>query len=83
MKRDMQQELKIIPKPDDISWMQITELLNKAYEIREREGFKFVALNQKVEETINRCSNGVCLVALVDGKLVGTITFIFKTNNLD
>jgi GNAT superfamily N-acetyltransferase len=70
--------LKIIPKPDYISWEEITELLHPAFAERAEQGMKFTAVNQDVTTTINRVKDGLCLVALIDERLVGTLTFRFE-----
>jgi GNAT superfamily N-acetyltransferase len=70
----MENELIIIPKPDYISWEEITALLHLAHEERAQEGLYYGAYTQTVEKTIRRVGDGVCLVALLDGKLVGTAT---------
>ncbi|MGM0589735.1 MAG: GNAT family N-acetyltransferase [Bacteroidota bacterium] len=76
----LKNQVKIVPKPDYIGWDELTSLLHKAYKIRAEEGFKFVAYNQSVDKTIKRCNKGNCLVAILDDKLVGTITYTYKEN---
>lgn len=66
--------VKIIPKPDIISWHDITELLKLAYSEKAERGLNYLASQQDEETTRKRVGNGVCLVALADKKLVGTVT---------
>lgn len=66
--------LVIIPKPDYISWESITDLLHLAYKERMEQGLKYGACTQTVEETIQRVGDGICFVALIGDKLVGTAT---------
>lgn len=65
-------DLKIMPKPDYVSWEDISELLQEANKVNERKGFSMSdlklppdGLKQQVE------GEGLCVVALVDDKLVG------------
>lgn len=68
-------DLIIIPKPDSISWEEITALLHLGYAERANEGLQFSAVDQPVEKTIERIGDGVCMVALMDGMLVGTESY--------
>ncbi len=68
-------DLQIIPNPDYISWESITDLLHEAYAERKEEGLNFSAVNQPVRVTISRVGDGDCLVALLEEKLVGTVSF--------
>jgi GNAT superfamily N-acetyltransferase len=70
----LQQKLKIIPKPDYITWIEITDLLHAAFSERKEKGLDYLATNQSVETTISRVGDGICLVALLDDNLVGTAT---------
>lgn len=73
---------EVLPKPDDISWEEITRLLHSSYSTWNRKGLDFVASNQSVEQTINRVGNGVCLVAVQQGRLVGTLSYqVYKNLN--
>src|SRR5690554_4764282 len=75
-------EVKIIPKPENISWEEITELLNIAFQQRVEQGLNYLAATQGVEVTKRRVAGGICLVALINNKLVGTATLhIVKTEN--
>lgn len=75
MGNDLTDGLVIIPKPDYISWEEITQLLHLGYSERANEGLNYSATHQSVEKTIARVGDGVCLVALLDGKLIGTESY--------
>lgn len=75
MEKYLDENLVIIPKPDFISWQEITQLLHLGYSERADEGLNYSATHQSVEKTIERVGNGVCLVALLNGKLIGTETY--------
>lgn len=64
--------LEIIPKPDSISWEDITDLLHQAFAEHKAKGLHYSACDQSVDVTRKRAENGICLVALQDGELVGT-----------
>lgn len=75
MSKELTGNLVIIPKPDYISWEEITQLLHVGYAERVEEGLHYSATDQTVQKTIERVGDGVCLVALLNGKLVGTISY--------
>lgn len=75
MEKYQDDNLIIKPKPNDISWEEITHLLHLGYSERADEGLNYSATHQSVKKTIARAHNGVCLVALLDGKLIGTETY--------
>jgi len=79
MDRKVIDEIKIIPKPDYITWEQITELLHLAFAEKKEKGMSYLATHQDAETTKKRVGDGVCLVALIDDKLVGTASFQIKT----
>lgn len=76
----MSKAIEIIEKPESISWEEITELLHKSYATRSKQSMTYLASYQTVEKTIERVGDGICYVALVDGKLAGTSTLSFKYN---
>lgn len=74
--------VQITEKPDWISWEEITELLHQAFAEHYKKGLYYVACNQTVEDTRKRARNAICLVALLEGRLVGTILVsIYYKNN--
>ena len=68
-------------KDSSIQWATITALLHEAYAVREQQGLRFVANTQSVERTIQRAAGGICLVAVVDGELAGTVTLVPKNDS--
>lgn len=74
-------DIKIMPKPNFISWEEITELLHAAFSGKAEKGLKYLAAHQDVETTKKRVGDGICLVALVDGELAGTGTVHIKKVN--
>lgn len=79
MKEKQEKKIKIILKPDYISWEELTILIRKAYAERKTQGLHFLATYQDVEQTIKRVGDGMCFIALYEEKLVGTV--ILKMNN--
>jgi GNAT superfamily N-acetyltransferase len=56
----------------------LTDLLHRAYAGRARQGLRYVATHQDDETTRRRIAGGQCLVATLESRLVGTITFVPK-----
>lgn len=54
---------------------QLTLLLHRSYKRLSEMGLEFWASSQPVEKTSQRIENGKCLVALHEGRLIGTICF--------
>lgn len=73
-----EEQLVICRKNEEVSWEEITELLHAAYREHAERGLEYVACCQSVEETVARVAGGICFVALLDGKLVGTATLHIK-----
>jgi GNAT superfamily N-acetyltransferase len=67
-------EIKIIPKPDYITWEEITDLLHLAFAEKKEKGMNYLATYQDAETTKRRVGNGVCWVALLNEKVIGTET---------
>lgn len=83
MSKELTDNLVIIPKPDYISWEEITQLLHIGYAERVDEGLHYSATDQSVQKTIERVEDGVCLVALFNGKLVATESYkLVESKNL-
>lgn len=59
--------------PED-DWGMVTELLHRAYAPLAARGLKFHASYQDETVTRERAGEGECFVALLNGKLVGTVT---------
>lgn len=75
MSKELTDKLIITPKPDYISWEEITQLLHLGYAERVGEGLHYSATDQSVQKTIERVGDGTCLIALLDGKLVATESY--------
>jgi predicted N-acetyltransferase YhbS len=60
-------------RPDD-SLAEITALLHRAYGRLAAMGLNYTAVDQSEEVTRERAGRGTCLVAVRDGRIVGTIS---------
>lgn len=77
-------EIKILQKPDYITWEQITELLHLAFAEKNERGLKYLATHQDAETTRRRVGDGVCFVALLGDVLIGTASMrILKPNEIN
>ncbi len=54
---------------------ELTMLLHKSYKKLADQGFRFHASHQDIQTTIHRIKNAECYVAILDGKLIGTIAY--------
>ena len=59
--------------PED-SVEELTELLHRSYAPLAAAGFRYYATHQSAEETRERCERGESYVALIDERIVGTVT---------
>ncbi len=59
--------------PSD-SVAELTRLLHRAYGALAKDGFRFWASHQTEEATRRRIAEGQCFVALLENRVVGTIT---------
>lgn len=64
--------------PSD-SIADLTALLHKAYGRLARMGLRYMATHQSEDVTRERVAQGTCLVAVVDGRLCGTILYRSQT----
>jgi GNAT superfamily N-acetyltransferase len=71
-------EIIIIPKPENITWEEITDLLHKGYAEHLKNGILYSAAVQDVSKTIERLEEGTCMVVLYKGKLIATETYVLK-----
>src|SRR5262245_54151335 len=69
------QTLTIRPFTSQDSFDELTDLLHRAYAPLAAMGFRYLASHQPVETTKRRVSNGTCLVAEMNGKIVATVTW--------
>ena len=73
--------ITIIPKPENISYEMLQDLLNKAHNSNKAKGLLYATANQTVEKLKEKIGDGICLVALCDGVLAGTATISFRKLN--
>ena len=52
----------------------LTKVVHAAYAQLGSSGLRFWGTHQSVDDTRSRCADGLCFVALVDGRIVGTVT---------
>jgi GNAT superfamily N-acetyltransferase len=71
----MPPDLRLRPLLSTDSIEDLTAVLHRAYAPLAAAGFRFVATHQTPEVTRKRCDAGECMVAEVDGRIVGTITY--------
>ncbi|KAB7672051.1 GNAT family N-acetyltransferase [Bacillus sp. B1-b2] len=64
---------------DDIE--QLTKLLNISYKQLADLGFNYMATHQDSTVTRRRIKNAVCLIALKDSEIIGSITYYSPKNN--
>lgn len=57
------------------SWEELTGLLHRAYAALGAMGFNYTAVDQPVERTRERASDGECYVAVEGKRIVATATF--------
>lgn len=81
---DSQTEIKVPDLPDNIiirelnqndSIEELTDLLHHSYKILADMNLRYLASHQDVETTRHRIKNGICFIAELDRKLIGTITY--------
>lgn len=79
----MDSEITIIEKPDWVSWDEIHEVLWRAHGQNRENGINMALPALPGEEIRKRIEgNGIMLVAICDGKVVGTAAIKRKTVNL-
>src|SRR5688572_8123937 len=60
---------------DSDSIEELTELLHRAYRRLLDMGLRYWATHQTVDDTRTRIAGGKCLVAVLNGRIVGTVTY--------
>ena len=63
--------------------VDLTALLNRAYAELAEAGLNFTASTQSVEVTRDRVADGVCHVAVDEGRLVGTANLVVRFDETD
>ena len=66
-------ELRPLAETDSIA--ELTELLHRAYRALAEQGMRYVGSFQEKATTRKRIAGNECWVAVLDGRLVGTVTF--------
>lgn len=66
-------QIRRIAESDSVE--DLTELLHRAYKVLADMGFRFFATYQTPEQTQDRINSGECYVGILDGKIIGTVTF--------
>jgi GNAT superfamily N-acetyltransferase len=67
--------LVIRPLDERDSIAELTDLLHRSYRALADMGLRFFATHQTEKQTLERVSSGRCYVALLNDRLVGTITY--------
>src|SRR5947208_171911 len=65
--------LRLLTPTDDL--VGLTDMLHRAYGELAARGMRFLASHQDVATTARRAGKGECLLAEMDGQVVGTILF--------
>ena len=65
---------------EDDSIADLTALLHRAYKQLLDMGLRYLATHQSVEVTQRRIAEGCCFVAVMDRRVVGTVTYSFPSS---
>lgn len=72
-------EITIVKKPDNISYEVIRDVMQAAHAVHHAKGIFMRVPEMSAEELEKRIGkDGVCYVALKDGKVVGTVAYRYK-----
>lgn len=71
-------EIRILQKPDTVSWDDIHEVLYKAHEKNRVAGFDMKTARMLGDELREHVGGGVCFVAMDGDKVVGTTSVAFR-----
>ena len=63
---------------DGDSIEELTSLLHRAYRRLLDMGLRYWATHQTVDDTRTRIAGGECLVAVLNGRIVGTVTYSIR-----
>ena len=74
-------DIKVIHKPDDISWDAIHEVLEQAHKVNKKRGFEMINANLSGEQIKNKVGDGICVVAMDGEKVVGTQSVSIKVGD--
>lgn len=64
---------------DDI--IQLTKLLNSSYRQLANMGFNYLATHQDHHITLQRIEKAICLIALIENRIIGTISYYSPENS--
>lgn len=74
--------IRILKKPDYITYEQIQECLDKAHEVNTKKGLNYATQGQSVEKLVEKLKDAVTYVALTpDNKVVATASVQFRKIN--
>ena len=65
--------IKIVEKPEFISWEEITDVIHDAYAEREKQNLHFAAFKSTPKENAQKIIDGKCFVALDGSKVEGVV----------
>lgn len=75
-------DIRIMSKPDYVSYSDIQDCLNKAHAVNERNGLIYATKNQTVEKLIEKLKDSVTYVALSsENKVIATASVQFRKIN--
>ncbi|MBR3010313.1 MAG: GNAT family N-acetyltransferase [Prevotella sp.] len=74
-------EIRIIPKPESISWDVISDVLHQAHRANAEKGFVQNTAFISGNEIKGKVGNGLCVVAIDGNKIVGTLSATPKLKN--
>lgn len=66
------EEIKVMEKPDWVSWDDIHTVLESAHKVNQKLGFHMINANLTGDKIRRKVGKGICVVALDGDKVVGT-----------
>ncbi|MBN2137843.1 MAG: GNAT family N-acetyltransferase [Sedimentisphaerales bacterium] len=74
-REDIHDKIEVRQFGDADSVSDLVDLLHRGYERLAQSGLKYLAATQNEEVTLRRIKNGECYIAMVNGRMIGTILF--------
>lgn len=68
-------EIQFMVKPDWVSWEDVCDCISKANTVNDKKGFHMLFADIKPDTIRKKMEDGVCFVALYNGKVVGTTSY--------
>lgn len=65
--------IKIIEKPENISWDEVTNVIHDAYKKREKQNLHFATTRSTPEENAQKVLDGKCFLAMDKTEIVGLV----------